>query len=728
MTGDPFAAIPGGWDLEAWVQQLRRQEHPRVFLDGVAMADARRRAEQPGWLADRVRALRLDAEQLVPPVLPQLVNGHGHEFFCEAGHLLTPLPDGSGGLCAACGRSHVGERYAQGAAWFVDTAAVHAALVLGAAHALTGSSGYAKAAADLLLQFAGLFRRHGQTARQTLDEAWRLSALAFVYEEVRASSALGQDVRGEIEEGLIRAAAERVLAGYDPVSNWGACHDAGLGIAGAVLGERTYLEMAVRGFVRRAETYFHADGLGVEGSIGTYHMMTVANMITLAEALRPTGLDLYAARRGGGDGPRILEAVLDAPLGLAFRDGRLPALHDGWYLHGNMLNPDLYEIGWSRYGKRTYRLAADTLYGVERFGGEERGPEDGRAAGTHGWLGNPPVLPSYPWVWDYFVRSVFVPAEQWLRAPARHFPPREFWAAWRPAPGPSVADVAPGAGGAGFSPPSAHFPDGGLVVLRADRGDASIVLDYGPHGGGHGHPDKGGIVLYAGGRVLVPDYGTPAYGLAISGRWYRRTLSHNTVVMDARDQAPCQGTLRHLELGGPCPTAVVALDAAYPGSRWRRQVSMVEGLVLVVDDLGGEEVRTFDWLLRSRGTLALPEGLTPDGGGDPHLETTDLHDPCWYRGPARGSLAWQDGEGVGLALWWEVALPPRLLAARAPGFPLERLDPMIALRTRGARSRYTVLLEPFRGEGRAVADLGAEGASVRIALAGGRTLAVPVLV
>ena len=39
-----------------------------------------------------------------------------------------------------------------------------------------------------------------------------------------------------------------------------------------------------------------------------------------------------------------------------------------------------------------------------------------------------------------------------------------------------------------------------------------LALDYGPHGGGHGHPDKLGFVLYGRGTLLAEDPGCIAYG------------------------------------------------------------------------------------------------------------------------------------------------------------------------------------------------------------------------
>ena len=59
-----------------------------------------------------------------------------------------------------------------------------------------------------------------------------------------------------------------------------------------------------------------------------------------------------------------------------------------------------------------------------------------------------------------------------------------------------------------------------------------LCLKYGPHGGGHGHPDKNNFVLYARGKVLFPDPGTRPYGSPLHNGWDKITLAHNTLVVD----------------------------------------------------------------------------------------------------------------------------------------------------------------------------------------------------
>jgi len=56
------------------------------------------------------------------------------------------------------------------------------------------------------------------------------------------------------------------------------------------------------------------------------------------------------------------------------------------------------------------------------------------------------------------------------------------------------------------SPASHNAPDSGYAVLHRGEGDqvTLLCLKYGPHGGGHGHPDKNNFILYTRGPRALP--------------------------------------------------------------------------------------------------------------------------------------------------------------------------------------------------------------------------------
>ena len=152
---------------------------------------------------------------------------------------------------------------------------------------------------------------------------------------------------------------------------------------------------------------------------------------------------------------------------------------------------------------------------------------------------------------------------------------------------------------------SAHLNRAGFVYLRQDKGEdrCYLALDYGPHGGGHGHPDKLSFVLFGAGQVLAPDPGSVAYGIPIHKKWYKQTVSHNTLVVDGKSQAACTGELEALVNGSDFDLVRVATDEAYEGVHLSRTVLFMHNLVVLIDRMTGDRHHTFDWVYHNRGRL-----------------------------------------------------------------------------------------------------------------------------
>ncbi|MFI5230048.1 MAG: heparinase II/III family protein [Gemmatimonadales bacterium] len=91
-------------------------------------------------------------------------------------------------------------------------------------------------------------------------------------------------------------------------------------------------------------------------------------------------------------------------------------------------------------------------------------------------------------------------------------------------------------------PGSALLDAQGIAVFRRDEGATYAALDYGHSGGGHGHPDRLNLLLFADGVRWLDDFGTGSY-VDPSLHWYRSTLAHNTVLVDGHSQTPIDGQL-----------------------------------------------------------------------------------------------------------------------------------------------------------------------------------------
>lgn len=133
----------------------------------------------------------------------------------------------------------------------------------------------------------------------------------------------------------------------------------------------------------------------------------------------------------------------------------------------------------------------------------------------------------------------------------------------------------------------------GYAILERGEGAQAtwLCLKYGPHGGGHGHPDKNNFVLYARGRVLFPDPGTRPYGSPLHNGWDKTTIAHNTLVVDGKSQAEATG--KSLAFGDNY--AMTDAGAIYPGVRFIRTAVMVsENVILFVDRVTSDKPHTFD--------------------------------------------------------------------------------------------------------------------------------------
>jgi len=152
---------------------------------------------------------------------------------------------------------------------------------------------------------------------------------------------------------------------------------------------------------------------------------------------------------------------------------------------------------------------------------------------------------------------------------------------------------------------STHLSRAGFVYLRQGKKEdpSYLALDYGPHGGGHGHPDKLGFILFGAGQVLAPDPGSVAYGIPIHQKWYKQTIGHNTLLVDQKSQNPCTGQLDVLANGKDFDVVRISAEEAYNGVRLSRTVLFIENTVLFLDRMTGDQHHMFDWVLHCRGQL-----------------------------------------------------------------------------------------------------------------------------
>ncbi len=158
-----------------------------------------------------------------------------------------------------------------------------------------------------------------------------------------------------------------------------------------------------------------------------------------------------------------------------------------------------------------------------------------------------------------------------------------------------------------------------LAILRSGKSNSrrAAWLDY-DSGGRHSHRDGLNIGLFAKGLDLLPDFGYPPVGYGgwdfPKAVWYTKTAAHNTVVVDGKDQARCDGAttlwgsgkrIHLIRATAPCMTG---------GERYERTLALV--------DLSEEDSYLFD-LFYVEGGSEHAKFITPLFG-TPHTQGLNL--------------------------------------------------------------------------------------------------------
>jgi hypothetical protein len=268
------------------------------------------------------------------------------------------------------------------------------------------------------------------------------------------------------------------------------------------------------------------------------------------------------------------------------------------------------------------------------------------------------------------------------------------------------------------------LPSSGVAVLRQKAGDftsdsdmTAVSLSYGPYGGGHGHPDKLSMAMYAQGRQWVPHYGSMPYETSWKTQWTSHTVSHNTLVVDGTSQHPAGrhdhmwpvdskqdrviGKLERFDPEGRLASATC--DTAYPGLTLSRQVRLREHCVTDCfrvspgPKLSSAQPRQFDYVLHVdgdfvEGSPTLPANTSPLGNlcGYQHLRqrasgrVEKIASLVFEAGPRRLRI-WVVPQGG----------PVEVILAEGPtNSPSER-KPVLILRRRGREACFLTVFEPI---------------------------------
>jgi hypothetical protein len=395
-----------------------------------------------------------------------------------------------------------------------------------------------------------------------LESIWvlQLAASASLLGE---HARLPADLERDLASGLFRPSADTIADFAEPRSNRQVWNAAALLALGSVLGDAALRERAARGpagVLATLDDGLLDDGLWYEGE--NYHWFALRGLAWGAELLRTAGeLDLWTS---GTDVGRKFRAAFRAPVLTALPDFTYPARRDSRF--GISLRQrrmaELWELSLARAAWPGVASLLGHVYDasvpvVEGGAGlitevERQEPPSGVRRDGLGWKGLLWAAPELP---------------------------HEAEDAWPPT--------------------SAHLEATGLAVFRRDGGRTYVSLDYGEPGGGHGHPDRLNLTLFAAGIPWLVDFGTGSY---VSPRlpWYRSTLAHNAPLVDGLSQAEARGVCVGYAEGNGYGWVCAQLPdgTAFDGVGVQRTVVVTPGYVLDVLQMAsavGERMLALPW-------------------------------------------------------------------------------------------------------------------------------------
>lgn len=575
------------------------------------------------------------------------VGGWAHDFFCTDGTMLELPKDqrfdpNVPSRCPVCGKTYSGPKIAGARRFFEHYWLSGAARDLALTYAIEQKPEYARKAAEILIKYADAFPRElgdGGYQENTLTEAVSIIPLAEAYDLV--CNPMTPEERSHVERDFFWPAAQSLThAGFK--GNWGSWHLSAIGVIGYATRHQRFIDFATAQFKSQIADQLGDDGLWPE-SVGTYHFYALDAFSAFAEAAANCGDDLFKWEARPGKG---LKAMYEAPLYYAYPNLRLAEINDGWF--ECWLPRDQYTLAYQRYHLPEFAWA------IRQLQREGKSGNSGEFMDRH---------------YRYLLYGEPLPAK---------------------IPKPVFT--------------STNFPVLGIAVLRQDFGgrpqglpadkEMMMTFHYGPFLG-HGHFDKMGVTLFANGRILVPDYGTSGYGIALS-RFLQSAPGHNTIVVDGKNQPRTRD--RNLVAFADTPhfkLAAARTSELAPGTTWTRTVMLADRYAVIWDKISGKTVHRYDWMLHAEGKAFSLNNAAETPAATNQFPYPFITGVKHYTLDGTPLARWDSGDR-GLDLW---LLEPPGQTAFAGQFPTPEIRrvPELVLRQKSDSVEFLAVLRPWQG-------------------------------
>ncbi|MFC4101469.1 heparinase II/III domain-containing protein [Paenibacillus xanthanilyticus] len=438
-------------------------------------------------------------------------------------------------VCPVCGTVYAGEPF--DGCWVsiahnrVAKAVYHAALL----HAIEPNEALVRTAKRYLLAYAEHYASYavhgdipyngpGKLFAQTLDEAHWMLDLAAGYSLL--SGELGEEEDARIHSGLLAPCAEFLIAHKErQVHNHAILITSAIGALGILLGDDAVASAGLDGEYGLRDQMSRGilgDGFWYEGSF-TYHFYALRALLGFSLLAEGTAWDVRDSAQ--------LKAMFEFPLRVVLPGGWLPALNDSGRPERLTAYASVYEAGLDFYGDTRYRSLLQEAYS---------GQETGLAAGK---------------------------ADNCVPVQARDSLEALLYGGELPDMDDESSSVL-----RAWAERSYTSGSSGLTKLVRPAGWHAL-LKHGPFGGEHDHLDRLGLQLGCGGRTVLTDPGTTAYGVPAHYGWFKHTLSHNAPSVGGFDQPPRDGRLVQVHDCTWGTWSEIAVD--WKGAGYRMQSSII---------------------------------------------------------------------------------------------------------------------------------------------------------
>ncbi len=631
-------SMPAAQVTLAGVASLPRREHPFLFATKETFARAKKRAAKFPWAKQQVERIvrSADAALATPLKVPAEAGQWSHHYVCKkcSGRLRF---DGTQHVCQKCGATYHGWPYDQVVYGQQHGRNLRDAKTLGLAYALTGKEPYAQRARDILVAYGEKYRSypiHDVRGRKS-----RSGARLFAQTLDEATTIIG------------------VAWAYDLIYNSPCLSDE----------DRRKIE---DGFLREAAKVIKRHNAGISNWQSWHNAGIAAVGFCLQDE------DLASDALYGRSGLRFQLDHSVLPDGFWYEG--TPAYH--YYA--------LMAIRWTAEaahfaGIDFYRdPALKSLFDAPL---EYVFPDFEFPA-----VNDSDVFSIRRWHWFYEVAYARMRDPKYLaiaQVGRRNSLDALLWGVDALPPAPKLALK------------SKVFQGLGAAVLRQGSGEEQLYvhLDYGPHGGGHGHRDKLAVILFGLGKQLAPDPGRLAYAAPLQRTWYKHTFAHNTVCVDGKDQRATTGKLAFFSAQPGLAVAVAECGSAYPGVVMQRTLALTDSYLIDVFRVAGKRAHTYDWVWHNYGELRPGMATEPrkralgKSSGYPHMTgiSSAATDASW-----RADFV-QPGANVRVTMLGQPST--QLYFGMGIGNKM-RPCPMIVVRRETQATTFVSVIEPFRDE------------------------------